>query len=98
MTQNGLKIYLYQLDIEKLWRISELRNIFYLVKDLIFKLNHKVKFFVRSGKMSWNSKSKAHFVNKEEDSCLLKAKVWKGNEAFQALICEKYMLLTTMAL
>ena len=62
MAQNGLKIYLYKLNIEKLWRISDLRNKLYLVKDLIFKLNRQVKFFERSDKMRWNSKSKAKFL------------------------------------
>ena len=44
-----------------MWSISDLRNLFCLVKDLIFKLNRKVKFAERPGKMSCNSKSKAKF-------------------------------------
>ena len=53
ITENGITIYFYKLDIENLWRISNLSKIFNLAKDLIFKLNRKEKFFERSDKMSW---------------------------------------------
>ena len=40
-------------------KISDLQNIFYLLKDLIFKLNRNIKFVKRNDKMACNSKSKA---------------------------------------
>ena len=54
-----LKSILTNLNIEKLFRISDQQNIFCLVKDLIFKLNRKVDKGERNDKMAHTSKSKA---------------------------------------